>query len=138
MTRTGWLGALALVALGLGVAARLSWPSPRPSLDCEPERVRWVDSGAGPVATCAPAGFEVPSAERPAGPSLVLGVRLDLNRASEDELRLVPGIGPKLARALVEARAARGGFRDWDEVDAVPGMGPAKLARLKEAADLRP
>lgn len=135
MTRTGWLAVVALLALALGGAARWAWPPADPSLECEPARVRWMDAGTARVATCAEGSPEV---DRPAGPSLALGVKLDLNRASEEDLRLVPGIGPVLARALVEARSSRGGFRDWDEVDAVPGVGPAKLARLKEAADLRP
>ena len=136
MTRTGWLGVLALCALTLGVAARLSWPSDRPSLDCDPSRVRWVDAGTGVVATCEPGAPE--DAGRPAGAALALGVKLDLNRATEEELRLIPGVGPKLAHALVEARAARGGFRGWNDVDEVSGVGPAKLARIKEAAELGP
>jgi len=139
VTRTGWLGVLALVALVFGAAARLSWPDGHPALDCDPSRVRWVDAGTAVVATCGPEATEAPgAAAAPAGAALALGVKLDLNRATEAELRLVSGIGPKLAHALVEARAARGGaFRGWDEVDDVPGVGPAKLAALKGAAELR-
>ena len=75
--------------------------------------------------------------EIPAGPALTLGVTLDLNRATETELALVPGVGPSLARSLVEARSADGGFRTWDEVDRVPGIGPAKLMALQSAAEIR-
>lgn len=135
MTRTGWLVVLLFFALGVGTGLRLAWPAAQPALPCDPSRVRWVDAGTGVVATCDPAA---PDAPRPAEPALALGVKLDLNRASEEELRLIPGIGARLAHALVEARSARGGFKSWDEVDEVPGVGPAKLARLKEAADLRP
>ncbi len=136
MTRTGWLGLLVLLALGAGGALRLAWPSARPALDCDPAQVRWVDVEGTRVATCGPPG--APEGSPPAGAALALGRKLDLNRANEEELRLISGVGPKLARELVEARAARGGFKSWDEVDEVPGVGPARLAQLKEAADLLP
>jgi competence protein ComEA len=71
------------------------------------------------------------------GRSLALGRKLDLNSASEEELALLPGVGPSLARRLVSERTARGGFRAWDEVDAVPGVGDAKLRTLQASADLR-
>jgi len=129
MNRTGWLGALALAAIALGAAARLAWPSAKPALDCPPEDVRW-DGG---VALCARGA---PQGEVPAGQALALGSKLDLNRATEEDLALLPGIGPSLARALVGARAARGRFRDWSEVDAVPGIGPAKLEALRASATL--
>lgn len=63
--------------------------------------------------------------------------KLDLNTASEDQLAQVPGIGPKLAHALVEGRAARSGFQSWDEVAGVRGVGPAKLRLLQDAAQIR-
>ncbi len=87
MTRTGWLAALALLALAFGVAARLSWSPAAPSLDCDPAQVRWVEAGNSPVATCAPRDAGEPAAERPAGPSLALGVKLELNPATEEELQ---------------------------------------------------
>jgi competence protein ComEA len=68
---------------------------------------------------------------------MTLGGRLRLNEATADDLVLVPGIGPTLARALVKARTERGGFRSWDEVDAVTGVGPVKLAALKRWTELR-
>ncbi len=129
MTRTGWLGALALAAIALGAAARLAWPSARPALDCPPEDVRW-DGGVARCSKGAPRG------PAPAGQALALGAKLDLNRATEEDLALLPGIGPSLAHALVEARASRGRFHDWEEVDAVPGIGPVKLQALQAGATL--
>ena len=68
---------------------------------------------------------------------MTLGAKLNLNEASAGELALIPGIGPKLAGALVRARGERGAFRSWDEVNAVTGVGPAKLGLLKEWSELR-
>ncbi len=123
---------MALLGLGLcGVVAALKWPSSRPALDCPPEQVRWGESG---VATCA-AG---PDGPVPPGQAMTLRRKLDLNRATAEELALVSGIGPALAGTLVRERLAHGGFSTWEEVDALPGFGASKLTALQQAFELRP
>ncbi len=57
--------------------------------------------------------------------------RLDLDRASESELDRLPGIGPVLARRIVEHRTRHGPFRSPEELLAVPGIGPRLLERLR-------
>ncbi len=57
--------------------------------------------------------------------------RLQLNRASERELDALPGIGPVLARRIVEHRRVHGSFRSVEELRAVRGIGPALVARLR-------
>ena len=59
------------------------------------------------------------------------GQRLDLNRASAEELKLVPGIGPKLAERIVAERTRRGGFAQLSQLRAVRGVGPKTLARIE-------
>jgi competence ComEA-like helix-hairpin-helix protein len=59
------------------------------------------------------------------------GEPLDLNRASAAELELLPGVGPRLAREIVDARTRQGGFANIDALDAVRGIGPKKLAKLR-------
>jgi competence protein ComEA len=86
------------------------------------------------VASCAPGS---PAAPAPPGPAMTLGAKLNLNEATADDLLLVPGIGPTLAKALVTARAERRRFGSWEEVDAVSGVGPAKLEALKQWTELR-
>ena len=56
--------------------------------------------------------------------------RLDANQASEAELDRLPGVGPATARAWVETRDARGGFRDPSDLEAIPGIGPAAVAKV--------
>jgi competence protein ComEA len=56
---------------------------------------------------------------------------VDVNTAGIAELEALPGIGPALARAIVEERARRGGFASVDELLAVPGIGDARLADLR-------
>jgi competence ComEA-like helix-hairpin-helix protein len=66
------------------------------------------------------------------GESRVLGLPLDLNRATELELEALPGVGPTLAERILRARDARGGFRRAEDLLDVTGMGPGKLQALRE------
>jgi competence protein ComEA len=43
----------------------------------------------------------------------------------------IPGIGPVLARRIIEFREQHGKITSIDELDAVKGIGPAKLEKLK-------
>lgn len=54
------------------------------------------------------------------------GARMDLNRASEAELRRIPGIGAVRARAIVAFRDSVGPFRDASDFRRVGGL-PAEL-----------
>ena len=56
--------------------------------------------------------------------------RLDLNRASADELEGLPGIGPKTAQRILEDRRTRGPFRRPSDLTRVKGIGAKTLARL--------
>lgn len=52
---------------------------------------------------------------------------VDLNTAPEKELADLPMVGPKRARALIEARP----FRSWDDVEKIPGFDAGMLDDLK-------
>ena len=54
-----------------------------------------------------------------------------LNSATVEQLDALDGIGPSLARRIVDYRLAHGGFRSIDELDEVSGIGPTRLASLK-------
>ena len=57
--------------------------------------------------------------------------RIELNTATEAELCLLPGIGPALAKRILEYRDVHGGFCSAGELTAVPGIGDATVAALK-------
>lgn len=57
--------------------------------------------------------------------------RIELNAATEEELCLLPGIGPALAKRILEYRDAHGGFCSAGELTAVPGIGDATVAALR-------
>jgi len=92
------------------------------------------------------AGFVVPLSEegvRLVGPpqrmsgeqQLALGLRLDPNQASVEELVALPDIGPALAQAIVAERQ-RSPFSDVAELLRVRGLGPKRLAKLRPFLDL--
>jgi competence protein ComEA len=55
---------------------------------------------------------------------------VDVNKATAEELVAVKGIGPTLARHIIEARS-RGIFRSIEDLDRVKGIGPKKLEALR-------
>jgi competence ComEA-like helix-hairpin-helix protein len=60
------------------------------------------------------------------------GQRMDVNRASAAELELLPGVGPSLAKRLIEAREQRGPFRSLEELGRVRGMGAKTRQKLSK------
>ena len=57
---------------------------------------------------------------------------LNLNTASIRELEALPGIGPALAKKIVEFREKKGGFKRIEELLAVPGISEKRWRVLKE------
>jgi competence protein ComEA len=57
---------------------------------------------------------------------------VDLNAAGLAALDSLPGIGPATARAILDERARRGGFRSTRDLLRVPGIGEGRFARLKD------
>ncbi|MCT9004247.1 ComEA family DNA-binding protein [Streptomyces rhizosphaerihabitans] len=75
--------------------------------------------GAGPAGTGGSAAGAAPSAPVP------------LNTATVDQLDGLPGVGPVLARHIIEYRTAHGGFRSVDELREVNGIGDRRFADLR-------
>jgi competence ComEA-like helix-hairpin-helix protein len=61
---------------------------------------------------------------------LLVGVPIDINRASAADLELLDGIGPKLADAIVSARTLAP-FERVDDLERVRGIGPAKMNAMR-------
>ena len=57
---------------------------------------------------------------------------LNLNTATVRELQTLPGIGPSLARKIVEFREKKGGFKRAEELLAVPGISEKRWRVLKD------
>lgn len=56
--------------------------------------------------------------------------KLDLNRVSAEDLVGVPGIGPRMAQAIVALRSSKGSFTRVEELLEVTGIKEKKLAAI--------
>jgi len=84
------------------------------------QAVRLTTSGQGPV--------EVAIEPMPAAARLTLGEKLDVNRASADELMLVPQMKVDAATAIVNRRR-QSCWRSLAELEKIPGVGPKTVER---------
>ena len=64
-------------------------------------------------------------------PTETVSVRFDLNRAERSDFEQIPGVGPKLAQAIVEHRGEKGHFRSLDQLHDVKGVGPATFDKVR-------
>ncbi|MFH0844712.1 MAG: helix-hairpin-helix domain-containing protein [Pseudomonadota bacterium] len=62
---------------------------------------------------------------------VTLQIPISLNQESEEGLESIPGIGPRLAKAIVHERSKRGGFKTLDELITVPGMGHNLVQKIR-------
>jgi competence ComEA-like helix-hairpin-helix protein len=100
-------------------------PVPRPRL-----APRWSPSreaSAPPPETRAAQARQAPPPDVPADPR-----PLDINQATVDQIARLPGVGPSLARRIVDERARLGRFDSPEGLRGVLGLGPRKLAALRD------
>ncbi len=98
--------------------------------------------GSGPAPTAA---LPVPPAVRGSTPGAVppgrmasptvrqrylLGEKVDINRASLEEISLIPGISDGVAGAVLDARRRTGGFRRPEDLLRVRGIKEKKLKKI--------
>ena len=110
--RLGWL-----CGIGIGLSCLVA-----------SEGCRWQASQAGngsePLLRQEQAPFPSKSSEP--------GNRLDINAAGPRELESLPGIGPVLARRIVEFRAKNPPFRRVEEILIIRGIGRRKFEALRD------
>lgn len=123
------LATTALLVLWIG------WPTPH-----DPATIAAVMSGEGEHQDTVPRDEPIPVA-RPAQqttseiPTVVKSKekpgKLDLNRATAEELQHLPGIGPVLAQRVVEQRTTHGPFHTVDDLRDVKGIGKKRMDQLR-------
>lgn len=64
--------------------------------------------------------------------------KLDLNRATKEELLSIPGIGPRTAQDIVDLRSRKGYFTKIEELLEVRGIKVKKLAKLSPHLTIAP
>lgn len=106
------ISALAALVVGMALVALARLPSPRPVTFAKEPAVRLS----------------------PGARALRDGRGLDLNRATAEDLRLLPRIGPALAARIVEGRP----YRSVEDLVRVRGIGPRTLERLRPLVRVEP
>lgn len=115
------IGLAFLVAAGFIGERALARPDPG-----QMRIVPTAKEGASPQSTPPVPPFP----ERP--PKLTTAeFQISLSTAGEHDLQRIPGIGPELARAIIEHREKYGPFRTEEDVIAVPGIGPVRWATMR-------
>ena len=104
------LGMLALVALSI-----LLWQRQRPALTIV----------GTPVAPDQAIQWDA---------ALASARQVDINTANAAELERLPGVGPTLAKRIVDYRSAHGQFQSSEDLQRVQGIGPKTYETLREHA----
>lgn len=58
--------------------------------------------------------------------------KININTATLAELDTLVGIGPAKAKAIIDYRASKGGFKSIDELDNVSGIGKATIDKFRD------
>jgi len=92
-----------------------------------------VDAEDPPEAAATTAVKTPRNAEKKAQALAASGTRINVNTASADDLKKLPGIGPAKAAAIIEDRLKNGPFASCDDLDRVSGIGPTTVDLLRDA-----
>lgn len=85
-----------------------------------------------PAIVRAPEHKPVEIVQQP-GPARPIGERINLNAATAEQLALLPGIGPKLAQAIIADRSKNGAFKKLTDLDRVKGIGKKKIDAIRSS-----
>jgi len=58
--------------------------------------------------------------------------KININKASKDELAKLPDIGPKTAEEIIQYREKNGPFKKIDDIKKVQGIGDKKFEKIKD------
>ncbi|HXE97329.1 MAG TPA: helix-hairpin-helix domain-containing protein [Dongiaceae bacterium] len=97
-----------------------------------PSAARPLQNGSAVMLVEQPDGLPLLTADQMSVPErLVLGIPLDISTMNEADFDRLPGIGPALARRIVEYRQKNGGFLSVDDLVSVDGIGDKKNKNIR-------
>jgi competence protein ComEA len=99
------------------------------------QQVKVPRIGERPAIAGAPAGGSSSAGASGAGTggASAGGAKLSLASATVEQLDQLDGIGPTLAKRIVQFREEKGGFRSVEQLRDVEGIGEKRFAALREA-----
>ncbi|MGP8154873.1 MAG: ComEA family DNA-binding protein [Smithella sp.] len=75
---------------------------------------------------------EIVITEIPAADRLSLGMPIDINQATEDDLLLIKGIGPATAQKILDLRKQLSRFRDIRQLMEIKGIKEKRLSEIEK------
>ncbi|MEU7199586.1 ComEA family DNA-binding protein [Streptomyces sp. NPDC045470] len=88
-------------------------------------------AGAGAVAGAGTGGGTASGSAGASGGTGAGAAPVSLNTATAEQLDSLPGVGPVLARHIIEYRTAHGGFTSVEQLREVNGIGDRRFADLR-------
>jgi len=84
------------------------------------------------VMTCLALALSAPlMAEKKGGPG-----KVSINQATTEQWQALPGVGPALAKRIIEHRTKNGPFKKMEDLMSVKGMGEKKFMKLRDRLTL--
>src|SRR6266496_6316420 len=83
-----------------------------------------IELSSAPTTSPAPLAASSPSTSKN---ERLFPAKFDINTVTEKELRLIPGVGPVMARRIIDARP----FRSADDLKKVNGIGDKKYEEIR-------
>jgi competence protein ComEA len=123
---------LGMLAMTMGAVLWIGWQVPQTMQRPAVTHAASMSSDDTAITTAAAVDSTIPAAgvsEARRSPNRPQ--RVDLNRATAADFEQLPGVGPVLARRMVDYRKTVGRFHAVEDLRAVKGIGKKKLERLK-------
>jgi competence protein ComEA len=125
---------LSLATLALAAIVAWTFGGARPA-DAAPLRAAKSTASAATAAAAGDAGADdAPAKKR--SPKELTG-KLNVNTASEDQLMLLPGVGPAMSERIVGYRTKNGAFKRIADLRKVKGIGYKTLKKLEPYLDVK-
>ncbi|MCC6139880.1 MAG: helix-hairpin-helix domain-containing protein [Nitrospira sp.] len=123
---------LSRLAMTAGVVLWIGWQVPQTMQRPSVTHAAAIVSDDTTAATVSTAGSVAQTAEASEARRMPnRSPRVDLNRATAADLDQLPGVGPVLAKRMVDYRKSVGRFQAVEDLRAVKGIGKKKLEQLK-------
>ncbi|HET7909257.1 MAG TPA: helix-hairpin-helix domain-containing protein [Nitrospira sp.] len=133
---------LAMVAFTMAVIFWIGWTIPAGEQLKSQGAQRLTEADSSGQSVPAPTRQAPPMPDPPRSANEVppprLPAALDVNQATEQDFERLPGIGPVLARRIVEYREMRGSFEDVEQLRRVKGIGKKTFERIRRLVAVMP
>jgi competence protein ComEA len=87
------------------------------------------------MGAASPSADQTTAQPQAAQPAAAL---VNLNTATQAELEKLPGVGPAMAKTIIEYRQKNGGFKKVEELMNVKGIGEKSFLKLKTLVTVAP